>query len=73
MADISIVDVSSYTYVSDCHNATSWLDHIVINNNLLNVVSGMLLNMMSYLVTIDRLHLNLLLLLLITTVVSMVA
>ena len=29
----------SYTYVSDCHNTTSWIDHILINKNLCNVIS----------------------------------
>ena len=40
-ANICIMNASNYTYVSHYHNTTSWLDHIVVNNNLLNVISGM--------------------------------
>jgi len=42
-ADFSafVMDANSFTYVSDCHRTTSWLDRVPVNHSLFNAISGM--------------------------------
>lgn len=39
IVDQLMLNPSSFTYVSDCHNTTSWIDHILVNHNLLDSIS----------------------------------
>jgi exonuclease III len=41
IADEHTMDSSSFTYISDCHNTTSWIDHVITNQNMLSSVSNM--------------------------------
>lgn len=41
MADQCLLDANSFTYVSDCHNTTSWIDHVFVNYSLLQLIDDM--------------------------------
>lgn len=41
LVDEYALDASSFTYVSDGHNTTSWIDHVLMNQSLLSFVSNM--------------------------------
>lgn len=39
LADQQLLNADSFTYVSDCHNTTSWIDHILVNRGLIQAVT----------------------------------
>ena len=39
-ADEYFMDPNSFTYISDCHNTTSWIDHVITTQNLLSSISN---------------------------------
>jgi hypothetical protein len=41
LVDQRMLESDSFTYVSDVHNTTSWIDHIVMNDSLQCIVSKM--------------------------------
>jgi Endonuclease-reverse transcriptase len=41
VVDEYALDASSFTYVSDSHNTTSWLDHVLTNQNMLSYMSNL--------------------------------
>lgn len=43
-ADQTYLLPDSFTYVSDVHNTTSWLDHVLVNSQLLNNIDNMCVN-----------------------------
>ena len=40
-ADNSLLNSESFTYVSDCHNTTSWIDHVFTNASLYSIIQDM--------------------------------
>ena len=38
LADLRLLEQNSFTYVSDCHNTVSWIDHIIINDALFEIL-----------------------------------
>ena len=41
MADLCILEANNFTYISDVHSTTSWIDHIIVNHSLLCKISCM--------------------------------
>ena len=41
IVDLNLLDDNSFTYVSDCHSSTSWIDHVIVNDGLASVISHM--------------------------------
>ena len=41
MADRLLLQPDSFTYISDMHNTTSWLDHYVVNRQILCAIENM--------------------------------
>ena len=41
VVDEYALGASSFTYVSDSHNTTSWLDHVLTNQNMLSYMSNL--------------------------------
>jgi len=41
IVDLNLLDDDSFTYVSDCHNSTSWIDHVIVNDGLASEISRM--------------------------------
>jgi len=39
--DLNLLDDDSFTYVSDCHSSTSWIDHVIVNDGLASEISRM--------------------------------
>ena len=40
-ADDSLLNSESFTYVSDCHYTTSWIDHVFTNASLYSIIHDM--------------------------------
>ena len=41
IVDLNLLDDDSFTYVSDCHSSTSWIDHVIVNDGLASEISRM--------------------------------
>ena len=41
VADLCLMDANNFTYISDAHSTTSWIDHIIVNRSLLSIITCM--------------------------------
>jgi len=41
IVDLNLLEGDSFTYVSDCHSSTSWIDHVIVSDGLAGEISQM--------------------------------
>ena len=41
MTDVRLLPIETFTYVSDAHHTTSWIDHVIMSSSLHDYCSAM--------------------------------